>query len=74
MRDMPATTLIVSMTTGSARVTAMTTRTTGAVEVKVELPLRRLWEILRRSMKVEEVEPPAAKGAPAKAPPTGKDE
>lgn len=31
----------------------------GATELKVELPLRRLWEILRRAMTVEEVEPPA---------------
>jgi hypothetical protein len=30
----------------------------GGASVKVELPLRRLWEIVRRSMKLEEVEPP----------------
>ncbi|MCK4341112.1 MAG: hypothetical protein KAY37_05235 [Phycisphaerae bacterium] len=30
----------------------------GGVEVKVELPLLRLWEIVRRKMKQEEVEPP----------------
>ena len=29
-----------------------------AVEVEVEVPLRRLWEIVRRDMKLEEVEPP----------------
>jgi hypothetical protein len=29
----------------------------GGVEVRVELPARRLWEILRRKMRVEEVEP-----------------
>jgi len=32
---------------------------TGGVQVEVELPLRRLWEIVRRAMKLEEVEPPA---------------
>jgi hypothetical protein len=37
----------------------------GGMEVKVELPLRRLWEIVRRDMKSEEVEPPPA---PASAP------
>jgi hypothetical protein len=37
----------------------------GGVEVKIELPLRRLWDIVRRDMKVEEVEP---QSAPTSAP------
>lgn len=35
------------------------TKPDGTTELKVELPLRRLWEILRRAMTVEEVEPAA---------------
>lgn len=34
------------------------TKPDGTTELKVELPLRRLWEILRRAMTLEEVEPP----------------
>ena len=49
--------------TGTRAVAAPTPLPSGGVEVKVELPLRRLWEILRRSMKVDEVEP-----SPASAP------
>ena len=40
----------------------------GGASVKVELPLRRLWEIVRRSMKLEEVEPPPAATPAATAP------
>jgi hypothetical protein len=40
----------------------------GGASVKVELPLRRLWEILRRSMKLEEVEPPPTTAATTTAP------
>lgn len=40
----------------------------GGVEVEVELPLHRLWEIVRRAMKLEEVEPPEAPAA--RQPPT----
>jgi hypothetical protein len=42
----------------------------GGVEVKVELPLRRLWEIIRRKMKLEEVEPPESPkdGPPSSGP------
>jgi hypothetical protein len=39
--------------------------TDGSVDAKVELPLRRLWEIVRRRMKLEEVEPPATNPVPA---------
>lgn len=39
----------------------------GGVEVKVELPLRRLWDIVRRAMKREEVEPPES-GTPEQHP------
>lgn len=42
-------------------------------EVTVELPLRRLWEIVQRKMKLEEVEPPAPDGA-AGADETGTEE
>lgn len=42
---------------GARPVALPTTLPAGGVEVKVELPLRRLWEIVRRDMKVEEVEP-----------------
>ena len=38
--------------------------TDGSVEVPVELPLRRLWEIVRRGMVLEEVEPPDTPAAP----------
>ena len=34
------------------------TLTGDSVEVEVEVPLRRLWEIVRRDMKLENVEPP----------------
>jgi len=51
------------------------TRPDGAVEVEVSLPLRRLWEIIRRKMTLEEVEPPAD-GTPTTAAtaPSGKKE
>jgi hypothetical protein len=39
--------------------------TDGVVEAKVELPLRRLWEIVRRRMKLEEVEPTTTNPVPA---------
>jgi len=42
-----------------ARVVRRQKLPTGGVQVEVELPLRRLWEIVRRGMKLEEVEPPA---------------
>ncbi len=42
----------------AARVTAPATmQTDGTTELKVELPARRLWKIVQRRMKVEEVEP-----------------
>lgn len=51
---------------GARVVAAPETTSTGGVEVRVELPLRRLWEIVRRDMKLEEMEPPAsAPAAPA---------
>jgi hypothetical protein len=54
---------------GTHVVAAPTTTATDALEVKVELPLRRLWEIARRDMKLEEVEPPATgPRTPATAP------
>jgi len=40
----------------------------GGVEVPVELPLGRLWEIVRRAMTLEEAEPPTATSAPATPP------
>jgi hypothetical protein len=43
-----------------ARVVRRQVRPEGGVEVEVELPLRRLWEIVRRGMQVEEVEPAEA--------------
>lgn len=43
------------------------TKPDGTTELKVDLPLRRLWEILRRAMTVEEVEPPVL---PPSTPPT----
>jgi hypothetical protein len=56
---------------GARVVTAPVALPAGGVEVKVELPLRRLWEIVRRGMKLEEVEPPpAASDATAPASPT----
>ena len=65
----------VALFLSSARVVAPpTSQPAGGVEVEVELPLRRLWEIVRREMKSEEVEPPeapaeeAAPEAPATAP------
>jgi len=48
-----------------ARVIRRQVRPDGAAEVEVELPLRRLWEIVRRDMKREGVEPPEATCAPA---------
>jgi hypothetical protein len=51
---------------GTRVVAAPTALPAGGVEVKVELPLRRLWEIVRRGMKLEEVEPPTtAPSSPA---------
>ncbi len=49
----------VALLLGSARpAESVTTLADGAVELDVELPLRRLWEIVRRRMVAEEVEPP----------------
>ncbi len=45
----------------------------GTVEVQVELPLRRLWEIVRRKMRLEEVEPPAEATSQPGEPPPGED-
>ena len=50
---------------GARMVSAPAALPAGGVEVKVELPLRRLWEIVRRGMKLEEVEPPTT--APSSA-------
>ena len=50
---------------------APTSQPSGGVEVRVELPLRRLWEIVRRDMKLEEIEPDdagVADAAPASRP------
>lgn len=65
----------VALFLNSARVvTAPVALPAGGVEVKVELPLRRLWEIVRRGMKLEEVEPPpAASDATATAPASPKE-
>jgi hypothetical protein len=50
---------------GARVISAAAPRADGTVEVKLELPLRRLWEILRRNMRLEEVEPPPAGSGPA---------
>ena len=55
---------------GARLVAQPTAQADGGVSVKVELPLRRLWEILRRSMKLEEVEPPPTAGTLTTAPST----
>jgi hypothetical protein len=57
---------------GAHLVAAPTSQPAGRVEVKVGLPLRRLWEILRRDMKLEEVEPPEtpSEGASSAVPPS----
>ncbi|MEW6251331.1 MAG: hypothetical protein AB1716_11835 [Planctomycetota bacterium] len=56
----------VTLLLTSARLTApAVVHKDGVVEVKVELPLRRLWEIVRRKMRIEEVEPSARGGAAA---------
>lgn len=48
---------------GSARVMGTPVRRAdGVLEVRVELPLRRAWEIVRRVMEIEEVEPSAGTG------------
>ncbi len=56
---------VALLLTGARAVSAPAGLPGGGVEVKVELPLRRLWDIVRRDMKLEEVEPPPA---PASAP------
>jgi hypothetical protein len=48
-----------------ARVIRRQVRPDGGAEVEVELPLRRLWEIVRRDMKLEEVEPAETATGPA---------
>ena len=48
-----------------ARVIRRQARPDGGAEVEVELPLRRLWEIVRRDMKLEEVEPAETTTKPA---------
>jgi hypothetical protein len=58
---------VVLFLSGARVVSAPRPSSADGIEVTVELPLRRLWEILRRRMKLEEVEPPAT--APA-VPPT----
>jgi len=57
-----------------ARVVRREKLPTGGVQVEVELPLRRLWEIVRRGMKLEEVEPPAAGAESAATRPTAREE
>ena len=60
----------VTLFLSAARVTgAPQTRPDGGVERELSLPLRRLWEIVRRKMTLEEVAPPA-ESAPASAPTT----
>jgi hypothetical protein len=44
--------------TGTRAISSPVALPGGGTAVKVELPLRRLWDIVRRDMKVEEVEPP----------------
>ncbi len=48
---------IVLWLSGARAAAPATTQADGTTELKVELPARRLWEIVRRRMKVEEVEP-----------------
>lgn len=51
----------VAVLLAGARVTSGALRMPdGSLEVRVELPLRRLWEVMRRVMEVEEVDPPDA--------------
>ncbi len=55
---------VVLFLSGTRVISPATVDPAGGVEVKVELPLGRLWEILRTRMKLEEVEPPASSPAP----------
>ncbi len=57
---------VVLFLSGARPTARATSLPDGGVEVPVELPLGRLWEIVRRAMKLEEVEPPpATTSAPA---------
>jgi len=52
---------VVLFITGARTIRESTASGPGGVEVTVELPLRRLWEILRRKMKLEAADTPNAK-------------
>ena len=55
---------VVLFLTGVRLMRASSAASNGAVEVRVELPLKRLWLIVGRGMTLQEVDPPEAKPAP----------
>lgn len=55
---------VVLFLTGARLMRASSAASDGAVEVRVELPLKRLWLIVGRGMTLREVDPPEARPAP----------
>lgn len=55
---------VVLFLTGVRLMRASSAASNGAVEVRVELPLKRLWLIVGRGMTLQEVDPPEARPAP----------
>jgi Arc/MetJ-type ribon-helix-helix transcriptional regulator len=55
---------VVLFLTGARLMSASSSASDGAVEVRVKLPLKRLWLIVGRGMTLQEVDPPEPRSAP----------